>query len=697
MTAMRLCILTILLTGFALACSPADPDLTSAGVTIHVGGGMAGLVAEFVESVTFDLEIRETDDPVASASSATDGRMHVAVLSDLDCLECYRIDGEERLYEVHGDPPLGVQYGLAHLLELWGFRFLHPFQTVTPTKVEPLDGHADLGVTFEPETRRRGLHLHTLHPIEGLWSVWVPNDDALQRAERIVDWTVKNRGNHLQWVALEDIVEGGLVAENWRELTIGVNEVAHDRGLTTGVGIQLFGSGNLQLAFDLLDDVGTEAEQRVAIEERLAILAPDAGFDLFNLSFGEFFGEDPATFLASVDLAFEVLRELQPESEMSTVIHVGNYEDLQVEYQGQTYQYYFLTQFADPEIVPWVHSVMYFDLFEDAGGAYMHDEFTEHRQFLLDRLAAGESVGYFPESAYWCAFDNPIPTYLPLYVRSRFHDLDQIRAEGEVGGHAPLDTHVLFSSGWEWGYWQADYATLRMNYSLADGYEAYVTQMYEPWGADGADLSEQIIALADLQHEYLLEGRLAGYLAGRDSVMDLGYSMGIVSQPQRVTVEELSEMDVASRAVFEADVVEPLAELAAATWVIDGAVQALAGDAMDPWFDEVADGVRVDALRADFAHAIYSATLRWTEGGSDEGWLAVADDAYLRAQDVVAQRHAAMHDPDPGQLVEYGSNPTMYQYGYLNRADELCFWHKERVETANVVEGKDEIPPGCAL
>jgi len=697
MAAMRSALMTILVSCLAMGCSEATSDPVTAGVTIHVGSESAGIVQAFVEPIPFDVEVFEAADPAGEASSADDGRMHVALLSDLDCLECYRIDGAEQVYEVHGDLPLGAQYGLAHLLELWGFRFLHPFDTVVPGELKPLDGHADLGETFEPQMSRRGLHLHTIHPVEGLWAMWVPHGDALQRAERIADWTVKNRGNHLQWVALDDVIDGGLVTENWRELTLDVNAAAHDRGLTTGVGIQLFGSGNLQLGFDLLDEVGTVEEQREAITERLAILAPDGGFDLFNLSFGEFFGEDPETFLESVNLSFEVLRELQPEAEMATVIHVGNYEDLKVEYQGETYQYYFLTQFADPEIVPWVHSVMYYDLFEDAGGAYLHDEFDEHRQFLLDRLSAGEPVGYFPESAYWCAFDNPVPTYLPLYVRSRFHDQDRIRASAAANGHDPLDTHVLFSSGWEWGYWQNDYATLRMNYALADSYETYVEQMYAPWGDAGADLAAQVVALTELQHEHLIVGRLAGYLAGRDSVMDMGYAMGIVSQPQRVTLAELSEMDADGRAGFEAAVVAPLAELAEATWAIDAAVQSLASVAEDPWFDEVADGVRVDALRADFAHALYSATLRWAETGGDDGWLAVADVAHDQAREVVARRHAAMHDPDPERLVEYASNPTLYQFGYLNRADELCFWTKERVEAANVIEGSDEVPPGCAL
>jgi hypothetical protein len=64
---------------------------------------------------------------------------------------------------------------------------------------------------------------------------------------------------------------------------------------------------------------------------------------------------------------------------------------------------------------------------EDAGGAYAHDTFDEHRAFLEENLAAGETVGYFPETAFWVAFDNSGPTYLPLYVRSRWTDLAAFR------------------------------------------------------------------------------------------------------------------------------------------------------------------------------------------------------------------------------------------------------------------------------
>lgn len=679
-----------------VGCQEADVDLPpAAGITLHVTAATAALLETF--TIPTDVQVVEAVDPSASAAAGEAGWMHVAVVDDLDCLECYELAGEGAVYEVHGDAPLGVQYGLTHLLELWGFRFFHPVRSYAPAQLLPLDGHEDLGVRVSPEMATRGLHLHTLHPIEGLWAMWEPDGDSLDRATEIVDWTVKSRGNYLQWVALEDILDAGARTEEWTEHTAAVNAVAHERGLRTGVGIQLFGSGNLQQAFDLIDGEQGPDEQQQSIDERLALFTGGAGFDRYNLSFGEFFGEEPQAFIDAVDLTYEVLLEQQPDAEMMTVIHVGNYEDLQVEYGGETLQYYFLTQFAHEDIVPWVHSVMYFNLFEDAGGAYLHDEFDDHRRFLLDRLAAGEPVGYFPESAYWCAFDSPVPTYLPLYVQSRWLDMDQVRVAAGAGGYPGLDEHVLFSSGWEWGYWQNDYATLRMNHTLADDWESYIEQMYAPFGEDGAALVAQIIELTEIQHEHLLEGRLAGYLAGRDAVMDMGYAMGIVSQPERITLEQLAGMNETDRAAFDASVIQGLAELSEATWAIDGEVQLLAASASNRWFDEVADGVRIDALRTDFAHALYSATLAHAATGADDGWLAVADGLLDQARAVVDTRHADLHDPRPDRLITQDDNATIYRFGFLGMADELCFWHKERGEAAQVIEGSEEIPPGCAL
>ncbi|MFZ5479428.1 MAG: hypothetical protein ACOZNI_21870, partial [Myxococcota bacterium] len=520
---------------------------------------------------------------------------------------------------------------------------------------------AGAGLAGAPDVPRRGIHLHTLHPIEGYYDFW-EGDPA--RAAQVIDWVVKNRGDHLQWVALEDALEADA---DWKAQQAAIVAAAHARGLTTGLGIQLYGASNLQLAFDLVDDPGSPEEERASMEPRLDTV--DVGFDLWNLSFGEFSGTDPESFITSANTAYDALSARG--GEVAATIHVGNYEDLRVEWEGEEMLYYFLVQFADPGITPWVHSVMFYDLYEDAGQAYHHDEFDEHRAFLEERVASGEPHGYFPETAYWVAFDNSVPQYDPLYVRSRWVDLDGLR---EVG---TLQQHVLFSSGWEWGYWQNDVGALRMSYDRDLGWEDAFRGMF----ADD-DVADAVIALTEVQHRWLLEGRLAAYVAGRDDFIDLGDALDIHSQPDRLEFDEVTADDQA--------LVDDLAALAADT---RGVLDTLpSGDA---WVDEVRDGVEVDALRAEFAAAAWGAAVAKARGeaASASDAAAILEDA--RA--VVTRRHAALHDPQGERLITHGDNATLYDYGYLLRADELCFWERELEQLRNHVEGADVDVRACTL
>ena len=195
---------------------------------------------------------------------------------------------------------------------------------------------------------------------------------------------------------------------------------------------------------------------------------------------------------------------------------------------------------------------MYYDLYEDAGGAYLHEDFSEHRAFLEERIAAGQPVGYFPESAYWVAFDNPVPLYNPLYARARLLDLARLPG---------LSDHVVFSSGWEWGYWQGDLASLRGAwgmYGLAEGEKAepaadaartaaFFDDMYAPLGEAGAALARAAAEVAEIQHRRLLLVRLAPWMAGRDAFMDAGDGQGVIAQPDRATEAEILAMDAAAR------------------------------------------------------------------------------------------------------------------------------------------------------
>jgi len=605
------------------------------------------------------------DDP--RVQLAEGGAVRVEVYADLDCGECYRVSAHGDTWVVHGGAPLGVQYGLADVLERMGYGFFHPYATRLP------DGFERPGTVeetaAEPVVARRGLHMHTLHPIEGLAAMWVPN--PTDEPARILDWVIKNRGNHVQWPALDDIQGDEATRVAWEAHTHAIVEEAHARGLTVGVGVQLFGASNLQRAWDLLDEVGTPEEQAAEMDRRLAGIA-GVPWDLVNLSFGEFFGEDPQTFIDSTSLAYARIQAALPGVDVPAVVHVGNYEDLRVEYEGEELLYYFLVTHADPGIRPWIHTVMYYNLYEDAGGAYLHDEFDEHRDFIEEALATGEPVGYFPETAYWVAFDNPVPQYLPLYARSRGLDLERLVPQG-------LDDHVIFSSGWEWGYWQGDVASLQMSYR-GTRWDEEVRRWFEP------DLADAVVGLAEAQHTALIEERLTPWLAGRDVVIDTGDQLGILSQPDRPSYEELLAMDVGSRGVVREEVVGGLGRYAAA-------VQALSPPRTDAWAEEVADGIDIDLLRAQFAAALVAATLDAADGQEFTTELAAADAALHEAGLVVEGR--AFHDPDGDRWVDPSwNNPTIYDYGYLREAGELCFWHRERAQARNLLLGEEnEVPP----
>ncbi len=650
----------------------------------------------------FEAFLAPIDSALVTLDSPGGRTSTVRVVADLPCAECFSIQADGDGWLVRGDAPLGIQYGVAELLERAGFGFFHPFATRVPADLSALAALADaddLGVERTPAVPRRGLHLHTLHPIEGMFDFWMGGPVGEERARQVIDWVVKNRGDYLQWVGLDDISGSSFARQAWREHTAAVVEHAHFRGLETGLGVQLFGTSNLQLAFDLVDSSTDPVTDRTRMDERFGQIA-GLGFDSVNLSFGEFFGEDPEVFVASVESAWDAMNAAMPDAEMTTVIHVGNFEDLRVEYRGEEVLYYFLSAFADRPITPWIHTVMYYNLFEDAGGAYRHDEFDEHRAFLTEALLADEPVGYFPESAYWVAFDVNVPTMLPLYVRSRWLDLDRIR---DIADGALRD-HVLFSSGWEWGFWLHDRVTLRMGFETPATWQEALHESWAPLGEAGAAVADLQITWTEAQADTLIDRRAAAFLGGRDSVIDFGdSSQGIVSQPDRPRLDEVADLD--DDALIDlGGKLDALADLADASGAAHREAITIGVEHADvagfaPWIDEIVEGSRVTELRARYVGALYDAAIADRSGSpaSVPALIEEAESILEEARDLIRARHAAAHAPHGRILFEPGENPTLYDYGYLAHAEDLCFWERERVRARNVVFSEDGAVPGCTL
>ncbi|MCB9686860.1 MAG: hypothetical protein H6735_17610 [Alphaproteobacteria bacterium] len=629
----------------------------------------------------FESYVRHAGHPGLTVEARSRGGARIVLVQDEPGTEAYRIEEGGRQVIVHGSDVLGLEYGLADVLEQLGFRFLHPTHPVVPTALGPLSDVKG-GGHVEPRMARRGLHLHTLHPIEAEMDLWEGIEGGDERAHQIVDWIVMNRGNYVQWPMLDDILRFPGLAPDWQEHTAEIVSYAHARGVDVGLGVQLFGSGNLQYAFDLVDD---DELDPVEVRRRLELLAPVEP-DVISLSFGEFSGEDPQHFIDTGNEAVRLMHEVIDGSEVVTTVHVGNYDDLRIEWNGKEILYYFLGAELD-DVTPWIHTVMFYDLYEDAGGAYLHDEFDEHRDYIEERLAAGQPVGYHPESAYWVAFDDSVPNYFPLYQRTRFTDLQRLMDQG-------LQDHVMFSSGWEWGYWQTDQQVLRWNHTLPDDWTTSVAWTWAPWGDDGAELAAIQVALADLQHEKLIGDRLTAWLAGRDAIIDLGdNTLGILSQPDRPQVNEILRMDASQLAELDA-VVAGLTDLADRTQELADRAADLGGT--DPWFEEARDGIAIDVLRARFAATVLKGTVALARGQDPSDDLVNATAQIGFAQEVVDRRHQALHWTGGDRIVAPSDdNATIYRYGYLGKVTELCYWQRERIllQNAATPDATEQVPP----
>lgn len=621
--------------------------------------------------------------PYGGLSLGTDGDFAIEVVDDATVpAEGYRVEPTTaQHYVVHAHDVLGAQYGVADALENLGFRFRHPFDTYVP--YAPVD-EGNAGVAHQPQIRVRGFQLHTLHPIEPYFALWEPSAGSMDDVHRIVNWIIANRGNYMQWSALDDIqtIQSHFAA--WQPYTREVIDYAHARGLRVGLEIELFGQSNLQHAFDLYDDQSGTIPVAQQVSERLPVITNELPFDVYDLSFGEFFNSEPQKFIDATNEVAKQLRELAPQAEMHALIHDGATQ--RVDYMGQNLLYYFLVKFADPTIIPDIHTTFFYNLFEPADGAYHHVDFSEHRQYLLDRMCAGQKAAYHPEDAYWVAFDDSVPQAYPVYMRSRWLDLHELAAQG----CGPLDEHLPFSTGWEWQYWLHDVTSMRNSYELPATFDAEIIHQLEPDLGKGA--GAVVAGVAEDQHDWLMGAKLAPYLASRDAAIDLGRAGDIVSQPDRVTFEDL----VASgdTAGFTTTVLEPLAGYTAAL----DARQAQFDELSLPesrWARELRDNLAIDRLRARFTMAAYQAVIAHLTGGDAEAAYERARDLLNEAQFVVHGRDADLHDTHGRRLLERELNQTQYQYGYLFNADTMCYWNRELTQVGAILGNTTATPLNC--
>lgn len=586
-------------------------------------------------------------------------------------------DKQRTLWIVYAPDATNLAYGAYAFLEDLGFRFFHPKQELVPE----LGGAylpAKLDVTAKPAFHTRGIQPHTLHPIGFMMPFNVPGAQNLADAKRFIDWLVKTGQNYVQWPLLQE-----KSFPKFAQHAQAIVDYAHMRGVRVGAVVELFKASALQNNYILIDDSAQWQSQLEAGLDQLMTI----DWDVVELALGEFVGNDPTQIVSWLDHSTQYMAGHYPGVELSSQVHVGNYPGLWVTYKGKKTFFYHLEGYTDPRLTNNVHTVYFFDLYRD-WGTYKHDNFFFQRDYIFQELPE-RKVRYFPEAAYWIGGDIDIPQFLPEYIYARWLDIHNLHADIKDKGLPPLDGHVTFSSGEEWNYWLTDYLVAKMLWKPQAPFKDSLRHYTSAFGPCGSELQADLEKLVSLQSKFLFDQKLVGYISGETSTLDVGWIAGYESHPRRKSFDDVSKMDPGEQKTFEHDVVDALDDMRKAIEPLSKSVQWVCGtadDALEPWCSELADGFEIDRLRAEHAVLLYRAVLDWSRGGSAHAKL-LKQAASVRAQaaEVVARREKGYRF-DLHRMVDDYDNLTIYDYGYLRTAHNLCFWERQEMQASTLID-----------
>lgn len=630
---------------------------------------------------------------VAVASSAPDGSKRASVWISSSAAAATalgtavdrgyaikRIDaGGRTTLLVYAPDAADLASGAYALLEELGARFFHPKQELVPSFGAPRLPHA-IDVWRRPVTETRGLQPHTLHPIDYLPVFMEPSDANLADAKRFIDWLVKTGQNYVQWPLLSTVPWS-----TWKPYADSMIAYAHARGVSVGAVLQVWGGASLQNNFVLVTDQGSWASE---MKQQLDV-ALQIPWDRVVLALGEFTPAPTQPTIDWLNYATQYVTSQRPGVKVDVQNHVGNYPQLWVPYDGQVYFYYHLPGFCDGRLGQSVHTLSLFDLYRD-WATYAHPNFHLQHEYLLNELASGRRAGYFPESAYWISADIDVPLFLPEFLYARWLDIHTLAQEIADRGLPPLDHHVSFMSGHEWGYWLTDYLVAKMLWQPDAPLDTILQAYTSAFGNCSADIDSALTANIDLQTQYLFDQRLLPYVQGENETVDLGYLTGLETHPKRVEFEALLPMTAGERAAFETSVVGGLEAYAAQSQPIEDAVAARCrgSDAtIAPWCSELLDGMTIVRLRAQHAALLYRSVLAYAGGDSNgaASLLAQAQQITSQAGTVIAGREAHYRFDLQRDTGHY-ANPTIYAFGYLRPAHTLCYYTRREDQVSFILQ-----------
>jgi hypothetical protein len=587
---------------------------------------------------------------------------------------------------------IGLAYGIYAYAEQLGVRFLHPERTVVPNYVwKPEAGDQSESSPY----RRRGFHIHTMHPLPMMEFLLVPSEEGLQYAKNWVDWLLHNRQNLFNWYLLDTVPD----YDAWTAHAAKIADYAHERGVE--IGIEFGFTFSQQNAYNFFEERLAD-DDRENIRLHLARLM-QAPFDYLILQAGgsEFFTTDEQQELDRMNILVDELATNYPDTTVTTWIHPKS--DLMSElYPGE--YYFHLARHADPRMGILVHTVMFYTLFDPAP-VYNSEDFGFQLDLLIEEAEKGEHpVQYMPETSYWCTMDIDVPNFLPLYVHNRATDLHELAAYN-------LDAHLNFTSGHEWGYWLNDYAVARIGASIAREWQEPIRHAAAIYDAAADDIAEVVIEMTEYQYDELHLKNLIAYFSGEDYADDAGVIADIYTHPLRKRFYEFGEDEETDLQDFESDIMARLetAETNYGGWLqrVQDAESRIPQPAQE-YYLELIDCIEIGLLRVQHSLELYRATIaarRAELAGEDPDAAALPHLENARVltataigkgldyseseatyefgeEDGIVTRREAYYRYPVKYSAEWTGNLTMYPFRYLGMTRTGYTWVRQDIEAA---------------
>jgi hypothetical protein len=584
----------------------------------------------------------------------------------------------------------GVSFGLYGLLqEKLGFQFYHPKRTIIPSyETWPLPDAFNWKSI--PRFGKIGFHIHTLHPVELTEQLHNPDyPTAIKDIKEYIDWLARNQQNTFQFYLLR-----GIDRNRWIEHAQDFVSYARNRGILTGVEISL--SSIQQRAFtaiNLLDPFPSYYRQ---IDDTLSwLFRIKWDFVTVDFTMGEYLPDLGNRFPSVKDYMVNRISDAYKTKLFFTTHVIPNKENdiIALRKTAELAQNPISQCAIMPKTGILIHTVMCYSISEPYAPVYGNI----NQRGMLNRAVReklSQETWYWPESAYWVAFDNSVPLFLLPYLDSRLSDMETM---GKIG----IDGHLTFSSGWEWGYWLVDWSIARWGWKHFEGGKELTP---EPLAMIRGLLPDHRIyhllknALA-LQNYYLKDKRLMPFFSALDPSAELPWPFNKPFQP-RLPFSYRWLQKTATDAETDAILQGPVALLEDYDHRMNTIVAALKRASKRNYrptrtglpeqgivLEEMTRGLEVTALRARHRALTIRALIETKKenarnGGKSEQFLAQAACVREKALSLVRQQEGIYRYPVE-LVARKRNNFTSYQFGYLYPASNLFFWFREEQQVRN--------------